>query len=87
MSEQCACPGCYKSVITEGKYLELAEEVKNMNDLYESDLTKLVMSKLLEKKLVGKDLDKYMKKTYETMHQIVELQWSGYLKKKKVPEA
>jgi hypothetical protein len=85
-SEQCQCPGCQESLISEGKYLELAKEVKNMNDLYESDMTKLVMTKLLEKKLVGKDLDKHMKKTYETMHRIVELQWSGYLKKK-VPDA
>jgi hypothetical protein len=82
LDNECECPGCQKSQISEGKYLQLAEEVKNMNDLYESDLTKLILSKLLEKKLVGKNLDTHMKKTYETMHKIIELQWSGYLKKK-----
>ena len=82
MSEKCACPDCNKPVMTEGMYLEMADEVKRMNDLSDSSLTNTIISKLLDKKLVGKSVDKNIKALWETMHKIVEKQWSAYMVRK-----
>lgn len=84
---QCACPECDKPVMTEGMYLKLADEVKRMNDLSMGTFAELILTKLLDKKLVGKDLEKNMKPLWETMHKIVETQWSGYMVKKPITTA
>jgi hypothetical protein len=83
MSEnECACPDCKKPAISEGMYLEMAAEVKEMNDLSMGTFAEIILTKLLHKKLAGKSVDANIKPLWQTMNSIVEAHWSGYLKRK-----
>jgi hypothetical protein len=83
MSENdCVRPDCKTPLITEGMYLDMAAEVKEMNDLSMGTFAEIILTKLLHKKLAGKSVDANIKPLWQTMNSIVEAQWSGYLKRK-----